>query len=91
MKQARDNVLLQSHLKEVAQIATELAKSVSRDSIHTSNLSLEAEMEVLCATRGYLSQKFGKEVHIFTETDPVHDPANRARRALPAKPAIYLE
>jgi len=91
MKQARDNVLLQSHLKEVAQITAELAKSVSRESIHACHLSREAEMEVLYATREYISQKTGKEVHIFTETEPVHDPANRARRALPAKPAIYLE
>jgi len=91
MKQARESAHLRSHLKEVAQVATELARSVSRDSTSVSNLSLKDEMEVLCATREYLSQKFGKEVHIFAETDPVYDPANRARRALPGKPAIYLE
>jgi hypothetical protein len=30
-------------------------------------------------------------VYVCAENDNVYDPANRARRALPMKPAIYAE
>ena len=39
-----------------------------------------------------LENEFKAKVHIWEEKDPKkHDPAKRAQRAEPLKPAIYIE
>lgn len=91
MKQCKGNPRLQPHLKEIAQIAAELSKSTLHDSVQSDQVNLKAERDVLLSTKEYLAQKFGKNVHVYPESNPVHDPANRARRALPTRPAIYIE
>ena len=91
MRECKDNPLLQPHMKEIAQIVAEIFKSGSYDSVQSNQTSLEAERDTLFASKGYLAQKFGKNVKIYSESTPIYDPANRARRALPMRPAIYIE
>ena len=41
---------------------------------------------------GFLQREFGCNVLVFEESDPwIEDPAQRAKRAKPYKPAIYVE
>ncbi|MGZ4915432.1 MAG: leucine--tRNA ligase [Halobacteriota archaeon] len=91
MRQCRNNPRLQPHVKEIARIAAELSKSILHDNIQAGQVSLKAETDALLSTKAYLALKFGKEIHVYPESDPVYDPANRARRALPTRPAIYIE
>jgi leucyl-tRNA synthetase len=91
MARAKENPDLRSRLKEIAQIAPGLAKSLAHEPASDSTLGFEAESETLRAAKEYLTRKFGKRVYICVENSETYDPANRARRALPAKPAIYVE
>ncbi len=91
MQQCKNNPRLQPHLKEIAQVAAELSRSIVREDLQSDQLSLSVERDVLLSTKEYLAQKFGKNVHVYSESDPVYDPASRARRALPTRPAIYIE
>jgi leucyl-tRNA synthetase len=91
MARAKENPDLRTRLKEIAQIAPGLAKSLAHEPTSDSTLGFEAESETLLAAKEYLTRKFGKNVYVCVENSEVYDPANRARRALPAKPAIYVE
>ncbi|MEM2730258.1 MAG: leucine--tRNA ligase [Candidatus Korarchaeum sp.] len=51
----------------------------------------EVERQVLESAKGYLERKLGMEVILDDEDNPSYDPKGRASRALPGKPAIYLE
>ena len=88
---AKDDPLLRMYVKEVARIAPDLAKSFAHEAPSADALDFKAESETLLAAKDYMSRKFGKHVHVCEENDNVYDPANRARRALPMKPAIYAE
>jgi leucyl-tRNA synthetase len=91
MARAKENPDLRTRLKEIAQIAPGLTKSLAHEPTSDSTLGFEAESETLLTAKGYLTRKFGKHVYVCVENSEVYDPANRARRALPAKPAIYVE
>jgi leucyl-tRNA synthetase len=91
MARAKENPDLRTRLKEIAQIAPGLAKSLAHEPTSDSTLGFEAESETLLAAKEYLTRKFGKHVYVCVENSEEYDPANRARRALPAKPAIYVE
>lgn len=54
-------------------------------------LGKESEKEVIESARDYLRRKLGMEVVVDDEDEPSYDPKGRASRALPGKPAIYLE
>ncbi len=50
------------------------------------------ELEEMKESAEYISRKFGIPVEVYAEDDPNrYDPANRAGRALPLKPAFYVE
>ncbi|MGB9372481.1 MAG: hypothetical protein WCB79_11210, partial [Halobacteriota archaeon] len=88
---AKDDPVLRMYVKEIGHFAPDLAKSLSHEAQSADALDLQAESETLLAAKDYMTRKFGKHVHICAENDNVYDPANRARRALPRKPAIYVE
>jgi hypothetical protein len=51
-----------------------------------------SEEEYLRCNLEYLRRKLGSEVRVYSEDDPgKYDPAGRATKALPLRPAIYLE
>ena len=91
MARAKEDQDLRTRLKEIAQIAPGLTKSLTHEPNSDSILGFEVESETLLAAKEYLTRKFGKRVHIYVENSEMYDPANRARRALPSKPAIYVE
>jgi len=91
MARAKEDSDLHTRLKDIAKIAPDLVKSLSQQPAAESVLGFETEYETLLAVKDYLSRRFGKRVCIFVENSETYDPANRARRALPAKPAIYVE
>ncbi|MDW8035266.1 MAG: class I tRNA ligase family protein [Candidatus Korarchaeum sp.] len=51
----------------------------------------ELEKRVVESSKEYLRRKLGMEVIVDDEDDPSYDPKRRAGRALPGRPAIYLE
>jgi leucyl-tRNA synthetase len=91
MTRAKEDPDLQTRLKDVAKIAPDLVKSLAQRPAEDALLGFETESETLLAAQEYLSLRLGKRVCIFVEGSEMYDPSNRARRALPAKPAIYVE
>ncbi len=91
MARAKEDPDLRTRLKDVARITPDLVKSLAQAPAADTLLGFEAESETLLAAKEYLSRRFGKRVCVFVENSEIYDPANRARRALPAKPAIYVE
>jgi len=53
--------------------------------------SKEAEIRALEDAKAYIERRLGVKVFIDDEDDPAYDPKNRAGRAAPGRPAIYLE
>ncbi|MBI3022810.1 MAG: leucine--tRNA ligase [Thaumarchaeota archaeon] len=50
------------------------------------------EFSILSAAAGFLSVEIGMEVYVFKAGEKgIHDPANKAKDALPFKPAFFLE
>lgn len=50
------------------------------------------EAKLLQDAEDYLMEEFGADIHVNTESDPwIEDPENRAERAKPYRPAIYVE
>lgn len=50
------------------------------------------EAKLLQDAEDYLKEEFGADIHVNTESDPwIEDPENRAERAKPYRPAIYVE
>jgi leucyl-tRNA synthetase len=89
--QAKEHPSLRKHLKEIAQMAPGIAQAFAQPVASDKALSFEAESEALLAVKEYLARKFEKNVYIEVEGSGAYDPGNRAKRALPAKPAIYVE
>ncbi|MGZ4924266.1 MAG: class I tRNA ligase family protein, partial [Halobacteriota archaeon] len=91
MTRAKEDPELHSHLKDAARIASDFVKLLAQEPTADIVLGFEAEFETLLAAKEHLSRKFGKHICILVENSEIYDPANRAKRALPAKPAIYVE
>lgn len=50
------------------------------------------ELEMLASNQPAMEREFQAKIKIWKEDDPKkHDPANRAQRAEPSRPAIYIE
>jgi leucyl-tRNA synthetase len=91
MARAKNDPDLHTRLKDIAKIAPDLVKSLAQRPAADDLLGVKTESETLLAAQEYISRRFGKRVCIFVEGSETYDPSNRARRALPAKPAIYVE
>lgn len=76
---------------ELAKRACEDLKAAPRELIE-SILAMGSELSYLKQAKSYLEAELGAEVKLYSADDPQrYDPADRAKRALPMKPAIYLE
>ena len=50
------------------------------------------EKEILSETREFFQREFASEIQVFEEEDPGrYDPQEKARQAIPYRPAIYIE
>jgi leucyl-tRNA synthetase len=76
---------LNDNKKEIA----EFAKRISREMTKSKYIGKIDEEEILKNALDFISDEYGNEIIIHTNDD--FDPDNKARNALPYKPAIYME
>ena len=87
---------LKAKSREVPAFARQVAEDVKKTPAETVRRRLEMgvvnEVTLLEDAAGFLQKEFGCEVSVYGESDPwINDPANRASRAKPYRPAIYVE
>ena len=76
---------LRSRGKEVAGVLQEILKGEQKG-------VRVRELEVLSEAAGFFERAFGAEVRVYSaEDEGRYDPQNRSARAMPLKPAIYIE
>jgi leucyl-tRNA synthetase len=51
----------------------------------------DKELSAIETAKNYLERKLGMKVRVDLEESPSYDPKKRASRALPGRPAIYIE
>ena len=71
--------------KEIAMVAKKIGKEITK----TRYIGKINEEEILNDALDYIQQECGSEVIIHT--DDSYDPQNKARNAMPYKPAIFME
>lgn len=87
-------------IKNNSKEALNLAKKVvidflksTPDNITNNSIILEAdEISILSSATKFIHDEVGVKIEIYTADQVgVYDPQNRSKRAVPGKPAIYLE
>ncbi|WP_458454951.1 leucine--tRNA ligase [Methanobrevibacter sp.] len=71
--------------KEIAMVAKKIGKEITK----TRYIGKINEKEILTDALDYIKEECGNEVVIHT--DDSYDPQNKARNAMPYKPAIFME
>ena len=71
--------------KEIAQVAKKIGKEITK----TRYIGKINEAEILTDALDYIKKESGNEVIIHT--DDSYDPQNKAKNAMPYKPAIFME
>ena len=71
--------------KEIAMVAKKIGKEMTK----TRYIGKINEEEILTDALDYITEEIGDEVIIHT--DDAYDPQNKARNAMPYKPAIFME
>ena len=71
--------------KEIAMVAKKIGKEITK----TRYIGKIDEEEILTDALDYIKEECGNEVVIHT--DDSYDPQNKARNAMPYKPAIFME
>ena len=71
--------------KEIAMVAKKIGKEITK----TRYIGKINEEEILTDALDYIKQECGDEIIIHT--DDSYDPQNKARNAMPYKPAIFME
>ena len=86
---------LKARQKEIPALARTLVEDVKKTPVETVKRRLDMgvinEVNLIEDAAGFFQKEFGCDVKIYNESDPwVEDPANRAKRAKPYRPAIYV-
>jgi len=91
-------VMAKPEMRARGKEAADLAKKACEDlraaprELVEALLSMRSELSYLESAKSYLEAELDAEVKLYMADDPQrYDPADRAKRALPMKPAIYLE
>jgi len=71
--------------KEIAMVAKKIGKEITK----TRYIGKINEAEILTDALDYIKEECGNEVVIHT--DDTYDPQNKAKNAMPYKPAIFME
>ena len=71
--------------KEIAQVAKKIGKEITK----TRYIGRINEEEILTDALDYIKEECGNEVIIHT--DDSYDPQNKAKNAMPYKPALFME
>ncbi|PTD94587.1 leucine--tRNA ligase [archaeon SCG-AAA382B04] len=77
--------------EEVNRILDDLIEIVREHNEYMEYASSVDLGEVLEGASDYLEKEFDCDIIVTNEKNPVHDPQNKSKNALPLKPAIYLE
>jgi leucyl-tRNA synthetase len=87
---ARDGHLYMSGLMKAVIELPEI-KQHSKEQLAKYGLPLD-EQEVLADAREFLAGEFSCQVQVFSGADPAkYDPQDKARNAVPLRPAIFIE
>ena len=81
--------------KEIPAFARTLVEDVTKTPMETAKLRYEMnqvnELSLIDDASSFFQKEFGCTVNVYNENDPwIEDPTNRARRAKPYRPAIYV-
>jgi leucyl-tRNA synthetase len=94
MKAVMEVPEIKQHSKELARFAQKIVADIpklSREQLAKYSLPLD-EQEVLADAREFLAGEFGCQVQYFSADDAArHDPQDKARQAVPLRPAIFIE
>ena len=71
--------------KEIAEFAKKIAREITR----IKYVGKIDEYSIINDSLDFLSRELGAEVVVYEE--PIYDPQNKSRNAMPYKPAIYME
>ncbi len=78
---------IKKHGKEVVKIIQTIAKTGQWIWLSTQ----EKEVKTLKETKSYIEKQTNLRLNIQKAEQPIYDPAKKSSRALPGKPALYLE
>ena len=85
---------IKQHAKELARFAQKIVTDIprlSKEQLANYGLPLD-EKELLSDAREFLASEFGCQVQTFAADDGArHDPQDKARNAVPLRPAILIE
>lgn len=83
---------LKEYLRKYGKVAEAIAREIARREGKWPYSTREAEIEMLKTLRQMIIDRTGLEdVKIMEEEKATYDPMGKASRALPGKPALYLE
>jgi len=80
---------IQKNLHDDKKEIAEFAKKITREMTRVHYVGHLDEYEILADARDYLQKETGAEIVIHQDAN--YDPENKARNAMPYKPAIFME
>lgn len=87
-----ENEALRERGNEVNRLVQELVEVVrERPDELVDALAAVDEVEVYEDAREFLAREFDAEVEVYREGEDAHDPAGKAGKAVPFRPAVHLE
>ena len=94
MKSVMEVHHIKEHSKELAKFAQKIVADIpklSKEQLLKYSLPLD-EMELLSDAREFLAGEFSCQVQTFSADDDTrHDPQDKAKQAVPLRPAIFIE
>lgn len=73
------------------ELVAKITNDVAEGKLPRFNLSRDMEVNVVRSFKSYIERRLGVKVNVQDAVSPINDPLNRARQALPGRPAIYIE
>ncbi len=91
MGEAIRSIISEPRFRRMSNVVANLVSKYIDGTIPRNIISRDVEIRVFEEMRRYIAYKVNAEVVIQDATKPTYDPENRARNALPGRPAIYIE
>ncbi len=91
LKAAMEKAMTDKEVKKRGNEAAEAVKAFNDRLIEFRGIERIEELKTLENAKPFLEREFSCEVIFFPEENPEFDPKRKARKALPFKPAIYVE
>lgn len=81
------------HAKDASKYAQKILNEIKKmniEDIQRFGISIN-EKEYLEESKNFIKKEFGSDVEIYSCDEDIYDPKNKARFAVPFRPAIYIE